>query len=143
MRPAARPAIDEDAIQRVVDGYGGVDAVYLFGSHARGTAHRDSDMDLGVLLARDAFPTAADRFNARVRLTADLIGALHTNDIDVIVLNDAPPLLARAVIRTGRRLLCRNEEADTAFRRQVQLRAADLEPSIQRMRRTMLKAARA
>ena len=28
----------------------GVAAVYLFGSHAEGRAHRDSDVDVGVLL---------------------------------------------------------------------------------------------
>jgi uncharacterized protein YutE (UPF0331/DUF86 family) len=30
-----------------------------------------------------------------VELTSALIGALHVNDVDVVILNDAPPLLAR------------------------------------------------
>ncbi len=34
----------------------GVVAVYLFGSHAAGREHRESDVDLGVLLLRDRYP---------------------------------------------------------------------------------------
>lgn len=37
----------------------GVAAVYLFGSHAAGREHRESDMDVGVLLLRDRYPEAS------------------------------------------------------------------------------------
>jgi hypothetical protein len=53
---------------------------------------------------------------------------------DLVVLNDAPPGLGRQVVR-GRRLLCFDAEADHAFVRDVQLRAADLEPFLRRTRR--------
>jgi len=60
----------------------------------------------------------------------------------VVVLNDAPPLLGRHVVTTGRRLLCTDAEADHAYVRDVQLRAADLEPWLQRMARIKLDALR-
>lgn len=118
----------------------GVVAVYLFGSHAEGRAHRESDIDVGVLLRHAAYASAAQRFEERVRLSAWLIGALHVNDVDVVVLNDAPPLLARRIVTRGQRVFCSDHEAAHAFVRDVQLRAADLEPFLRRARRTTLAA---
>lgn len=43
-------------------------AAYLFGSHAESRAHRESDVDVGVRLARDRAPTARDRFEEGLRL---------------------------------------------------------------------------
>lgn len=62
--------------------------------------------------------------------------------MDVVVLNDAPPLLGRRVVTQGRRLLCRDEAAGFAYVRDVQLRAADLEPWLRRMREVKLRAIR-
>ena len=54
-----------------------VAAAYLFGSRREGRAHRESDVDVGVLLEHDACPLARDRFETRVRMTADLVAALR------------------------------------------------------------------
>jgi len=43
-------------------------------------------------------------------------------------------------VATGLRLLCTDLEADHAFVQDVQLRAADLEPFLRRMRRLKLNA---
>ncbi len=40
----------------------GVVSVYLFGSHARNSAHKESDIDVGVILSRDIHPSSSDRF---------------------------------------------------------------------------------
>ena len=42
----------------------GVAAVYVFGAHAEGRVHRESDLDVGVLFDRAAHPTRAARFDA-------------------------------------------------------------------------------
>jgi predicted nucleotidyltransferase len=117
-----------------------VAAVYLFGSHAEGRAHRESDVDVGVLLRHADAPTAQARFDARVRLIGWLIGELHQNDVDVVILNDAPPLLGRRIVTSGTRIVCFDSPADHAFVRDVQLRAADLEPFLRRARRVKLAA---
>ena len=113
---------------------------YLFGSHAEGRAHRESDVDVAVLLDRATHADSRDRFEARVALSSDLIGLLHCNEVDVVVLNDAPPLLARRIVREGLQVHCADAEAEHAFRRNVQLRAADLAPFLSRTRRVMLEA---
>jgi len=120
----------------------GVISAYLFGRHAAGTAHRESDIDVGVLLDWKAFPDAAARFDERVRLGAALGGALHRNDVDVVILNDAPPQFARHVLTTGRRVFCCDAGADHAFLRTTLSRAADVEPFLRRTRRVKLAAIR-
>lgn len=118
----------------------GVVAAYLFGSHAAARAHHESDIDVGVLLDWARYPTRDTRFEARVRIGSELIAALHENAIDVVILNDAPPLLGRHVVTTGRRVFCADAEADHAYVRDVQIRAADVEPWIRRARQRKLAA---
>jgi predicted nucleotidyltransferase len=120
----------------------GLVSAYLFGSHAEGRAHRESDVDVGVLLAWDVHSTAATRFDERLRLTALLAAAHRTDRIDVVVLNDAPPTLGRRIVTSGRRVFCADPELDHVFVRDVQLRAADLEPFLRRTRRIKLAAIR-
>lgn len=115
-------------------------SAYLFGSHAEGRAHRESDVDVGVLLDRRVLPGARDRFEAGLRLSSRLQSALATRDVDLVVLNDAPPGLGRHVVSRGRRVACFDALADHAFVRDVQLRAADLEPFLRRARRLKLEA---
>jgi predicted nucleotidyltransferase len=118
----------------------GVAAAYLFGSHARGTAHRESDVDVAVLLDHGVFPERGARAREAVRLCTELVAAAHANRVDVVVLNDAPPELAAAVVSRGRRLYCPDEAADHAFVRTALLRHGDIRPFLERMRRVKLRA---
>jgi predicted nucleotidyltransferase len=119
----------------------GIVSAYLFGSEAEERAHRDSDLDVGVLLRHDEQPTAGERFEARLRLVAAL-GAAVGREVDVVILNDAPPLFARRIALSGRRIFCADAGRDHAFVRDVQLRAADVEPFVRRTRRVKLDALR-
>src|SRR5438067_7451655 len=89
------PAALSDALARAP--VPGVVAAYLFGSHAAGRAHRESDVDVGVLFDWDALPTTRERFDAGVRLASWLMAELRHPRVDLVVLNDAPPVLARHV----------------------------------------------
>ena len=120
----------------------GLVSAYLFGSHAAGRAHRESDIDVAVLLEWKAFPTAEARFEEQLRLSARLGEALGTSRIDLVVLNDAPPLLGRHIVTVGERMFCSDPDRDHAYVRDVQLRAADLEPFLRRTRQVKLAAIR-
>ena len=88
-----------------------VDAVYGFGSHVRGTAGPRSDIDLAVLLSRDI------RLVEELRLRANVVDVLGRDDIDLVRLNSAPPLLRHEIISTGHRLFVRDADAVDRFER--------------------------
>ncbi len=118
----------------------GVVAVYLFGSSIRG-AHRESDVDIGVLLDRSLYPDRSQRSRLRVDLVSDLIHALRKNEVDLVILNDAPPELAKHVATQGVPVLVNDPEKNLVFVRDAQLRAADIAPFLARMRRLRLEYA--
>lgn len=117
-------------------------AAYLFGGHAEGRAHRESDVDVAVLLRRERLPTARERFEERARLTAWLGAELRAPLVDLVVLDDAPATLAAHIVTRGVRVYCADAEAEHAFRRDAQLLAADLAPFLRRTRRLTLEALR-
>jgi predicted nucleotidyltransferase len=118
----------------------GIASVYLFGSHAAGRPHRESDIDLAALLQWERHPTRRDRFETRVRLGSELIHVLRFNAVDLVILNDLPPLFGRGIVTTGERIFLGDTAADHAFVRDVQLRAADLAPFLRRMGKIKLAA---
>jgi predicted nucleotidyltransferase len=66
--------------------------VVLVGSQASGKAHPGSDVDMGIL---------ADELLDTVQVTGELIRLTHLNNVDVVDLRRANPLLAREVVRQG------------------------------------------
>ncbi len=79
---------------------------YLFGSRSTGLAQRHSDIDVAVYISDQE--TLGGAYGYAAELTAHLMAALRTNDIDVLVLNRAPPLIYHRVLRDGQRVLARN-----------------------------------
>jgi predicted nucleotidyltransferase len=124
-------------IANSLEGVPGVISAYLFGSMANGRAHRESDVDVGLLLDRKVYRTASDRFEARLRL-AGRLGAAVARDVDLVILNDSPPQLARHILTRGLRLMISNASADHDFLRTILSRAADLEPFLSSTRRLKL-----
>jgi predicted nucleotidyltransferase len=118
----------------------GLVSAYLFGSQSTGRTHRESDVDVGVLLDRRTHPARQARFEERLKLSSDLIAALGANEVDVVILNDTPPPLAARIVTQGKRLFCAEPLLDREFFRDVQLRAADLLPFLSRTRRMKLLA---
>jgi hypothetical protein len=95
---------------------------------------------VAVLLDRDAFPTPQSRFEARLHLIGTLGPELGVWDLDLVILNDAPPHLVRRAMTDGVQVACTDAEADHAARRTALLRAPDLEIFLRRMRRLKLRA---
>lgn len=118
----------------------GVQVAYLFGSHAEGRAHDESDVDVAVLLDRSVFPDERSRFDERVRLTSRIVDVTNCNQVDVVVLNDAPPLLGRHIVARGQQFYCTDPAAAHAAFRDFHLLAADLEPFLRKTARIKLGA---
>jgi len=98
-------------IARVLEPRPEILEAYLFGSVARGEARPHSDIDVAVFVDTERCPDAPYGYPAA--LTTDLMAGLHTNAIDVVVLNHAPPLLYHRVLRDGIRILSRDLRATT------------------------------
>lgn len=113
----------EDRLRTALERYPEVLVAYLFGSVARDRPGPLSDVDVAVLLAEDGGHTGRP-----LDLLGDLAAAAGTDDIDLVVLNEAPNELAFRVIRDGRLLLCRDERTRVRHRVRTILEYLDLEP---------------
>jgi predicted nucleotidyltransferase len=118
-----------------------VQAAYLFGSAATGRTHPGSDVDVAVLLARR--PPASGSLAYRLRLMTELGAALHRSDVDVVILNDAPPLLAHRVLSKGTLIFERSKAARVRFQVRVAAQYADLVPMLETHIRYLKRHARA
>lgn len=74
-----------------------VELAYLFGSVAEGKAGELSDIDIGVYLADTV--TKAQRGLMRIELISGLTALLGSDRVDLLVLNDTPPVLSFEIIR--------------------------------------------
>lgn len=90
-----------DRVTTVLDRWFGLDTLWLYGSHAKGTERQDSDMDFAALFRRR--PEGLEIFDARTELEEVL-----RRDVDLIDLDQAPPILAMQVLKHGRLLVDRN-----------------------------------
>ena len=93
------PVFDElETLRRLFQEHGVVLA-YLFGSHAEGRAGPLSDLDFAVLFAADLPPEAwADR---QIKLMGKLMDLFGRDDVDLVVLNRATPVMAHQVATRG------------------------------------------
>jgi predicted nucleotidyltransferase len=112
---------------------------YLFGSHAGGAAQLHSDIDVAVYLRET--PAAAAGYGHAAELTAHLMRALGRNDVDLVVLNRAPPVLYHRVLRDGRRILARDLRATTTREGYALSRYCDFLPQLAKMEAARRSAA--
>lgn len=104
------PPIDEAALERLSHALDqeGVVAGMLIGSQARGNAGPLSDVDLAAW--HDPDLDSRGRFDLQLSLANDAGRALGTDEIDVVMLNHAPPLMRHRAIRDGKRLVERDHD---------------------------------
>jgi predicted nucleotidyltransferase len=96
---------------------------WLFGSQARGTARPDSDVDVAVLGAVDAWD-----------LEARLCAALDM-DVQVVPMERAPADLVRRVVRDGILLAERDRALRVRFEVRKRLEYFDMAPIWRQIRR--------
>ena len=110
---------------------------YLFGSHTVGRAGTESDYDIAVLFAPEQ--SSAEYGRWRLKLIGRLSDVYHSDAIDLVILNDAPPLLRFEVIRVRHVLYNRDDEARVAFEVRTMQEWFDWEPRYTRMQRARLR----
>jgi len=103
----------EHAVANFLASRGEVQAGYIFGSLVTGRSRPDSDVDIAVLVSDHVIQD--DPFRYRLELMTGLMAVLRRNDIDLILLNQAPPLLAHRVLKNGKLIFERSASARVAF----------------------------
>jgi predicted nucleotidyltransferase len=123
---------DREALSRrlagALDRRGEVRDAYLFGSVARGRDLPHSDVDVAVWVEPDAL--RAPGFGYAAGLAAELQRALGRSDVDVVILNMAPPLLYHRVLRDGVRVLARDLKETTTREGRALSRYCDYVPQL-------------
>ena len=104
---------------------------YLFGSVARRDAQAHSDIDVAIFI--DEASADQGGFGYPASLTADLMAGLETNAIDLVILNQAPPLLYHRVLRDGIRIVSRDLMATTTREAQALSRYCDFVPQLDKI----------
>ena len=105
----------------------------VFGSCARGTAHAGSDIDVALDFGRGRRPGAYE-IGAIVSRLEEATG----QNVDVVVLDDAPPGLAYRVFRDGVTVLVRDRSALVERKARTILEYLDFRPVEEALSRAVL-----
>ena len=126
----------ETAVERLRHAFRGRDdgiaAVYLFGSVARGDSRTGSDVDVAILLE------PAPERGTFDSLRLDLLAALESElgrEVDLVVLNHAPPDLSHRVLRDSVLVLEPDPSARVRFEVRARNRYWDIKPYLDEYRR--------
>lgn len=105
------PPLDDASLARLSHALDreGVIAAMLIGSQARGTQGPLSDVDIAIW--HDPDLDSAGRLRLQLELVGAASEALATDEIDIIMLNRAPPLLRHRAVRDARLLVERDPVA--------------------------------
>ena len=97
-----------DTAKRILEGCPKISSAWLFGSRASGAARPDSDVDIAILVNA---PLTVDEL---VSLSSELSWELREDHVDLVIVNDASPILAFEAI-SGTNLLCRSAAFQAEF----------------------------
>jgi uncharacterized protein len=85
-----------------------ITALYVFGSLAKNVLKPLSDLDFGILLSGKL--TKSKRFDKHLYLIGIFCDTFHTDEIDIVVMNDSPIHFCYNIIRSGKLLLVNNKK---------------------------------
>ena len=118
-RAARRPSLPRrvaglpvGVLRRALEEAKDVEAAYLFGSQARGSARRSSDVDVAVLFSATLSPV--ERLERRLDLMHQLERRLSRR-VDVVDMEGASSVLVHQVLKYGALLLDRNPRRRVAI----------------------------
>lgn len=95
--------------KKIFKKYPPIITAYLFGSRARGNFSQISDYDFAVQLSEKA--KDREYTDLKLGLIGDLARLLKTDNLDIVILNEAPILLKHRVLRDRKVLFCRSQLA--------------------------------
>ena len=101
-------SVDWQRAARVLEAHERIVAAWVFGSAQKGLLGPESDLDIGVLFQE------TPSFAEWAKLRASLQQALQFEEVDLVTLNEANPILRFEAV-SGRSLFCRDVGHRAAF----------------------------
>ena len=106
---------------------------YVFGSYGLERPDPLSDVDIALYLV------SAERiWKKKMKLIGDITAILKTDEVDLVILNEAPLSLCYQVLRTGKLLFSKNEPSRINFINNVYDMYCDTEPLRQSAQENLL-----
>lgn len=96
---------------------------YLFGSYATEKVKPLSDVDIAVLLRNNVSPKKY--WDLKMELLSKAMPVLGTDEVDFVVLNEAPYELAYNILKEGRVLFCCDEGWQSEFKERTVMNYLD------------------
>lgn len=87
-----------------------ISAVYIFGSEASGLSSHHSDVDIAVLFNKESISTGDDLLQMEDELTS-----LLKREVDLVVLNNASPIIRMQVLKKGKKIIEHNRKDVNSF----------------------------
>jgi len=110
---------------------------YLFGSQVEGKVGKLSDIDIAVYL--DPKISEEKRFDLKLKILEELAKNLKTENIDLVILNDAPPLLAHRILKEGVLIFSKDEKERISYEVRAVLEYLDFKPLLEKYVRETFK----
>jgi len=88
---------------------------FLFGSIPNNKTTGVSDIDIAVMVDYNRIDGSNYRYGYKAELISELISLLSFNDIDLIILNDAPILLKHRIARFGKLIYSKDDRMSLEF----------------------------
>ncbi len=103
---------------------------YLFGSYATEIQGRLSDVDIAVFMDKNL--SQRERFDKKIRIMSEVSALLKKDEIDVLILNDAYPLLEHRIIKQGKLIFSQDERERINYEVRATMRYLDFKPFIEK-----------
>lgn len=88
---------------------------YIFGSQITKKTNKFSDIDIAIFIDKIKINDELYRYGYQAETLTDIMNLLGTNKVDLVILNDAKPLLRHRVIYFGELIHSINEKERINF----------------------------
>jgi len=92
-----------------------IEFAYIFGSMVSGRINALSDIDIAIFLDRRKIKKELYPYGYKAQILTDLMKLLKTNNVDLVVFDEANPLLCHRVLYFGKLIYVKNEKKRVQF----------------------------
>lgn len=92
-----------------------IGVAYIFGSVAQGKTSALSDIDIAIITDSQQVKEKTYRYGYKAEILSDLIKLLKSNNVDLVILNEANTLIKHRVLYFGKLIYSKNERKRIEF----------------------------